>query len=128
MANQYFNQFHYSPIPMLTSIFAKVSIGATGAPTLVTAGGLSKGVASISRNGAGDYTVTLTDSYPYLVGVRAIFKASAAPAAPDVSVKAEAVASSKTVRILCSAAGVATDPGNGETMYLEIILKNSSAF
>lgn len=128
MANQYFNQFHFSPIPMLTSIFAKVTIGAAGAPTLVTTGGLSKCVASISRVSAGKYTVTLNDTYKYFVGLRGSFVASGGPAAPDVNVDSESVASAKTVTVLTQAGGVNTDPANGEVMYLEILLKNSTAF
>lgn len=128
MANRYFNQFHFSPVPMYTSLFAKVSIGASGAPTLVTAGGLSKGVASVSRSSAGDYVFTLADTYNYLVGLKGVFKASAGAAAPNVSIKAESVASAKTVEILTQAGGVNTDPANGEVLFLEIELKNSSAF
>lgn len=129
MANQYFNQFHYSPIPMLTSIFAKVTIGASGAPTLVTTGGLSKAVASISRNGAGDYTLTLTDTYPYFVGIRCVFNGGATgPAAPVVSVRSETVSTTKTVRFLCQNGGINTDPASGEVMFLEFVLKNSSSF
>lgn len=128
MANLYLNQFHYSPIPMLTSLFAKVSIGASGAPTLVTAGGLSKHIASIVRNDVGDYTITLSDTFNYFVGLRSSFVAANGPAAPDVNVAAEDVASAKTVQVLCQAGGVNTDPAQGEVMNLEFILKNSSAF
>lgn len=128
MANRYFNQFHFSPIPMYTSIFAKISIGASGAPTLVTAGGISKGVASVSRVSAGKYLLTLSDTYNYLVGGKGIFVASGGAAAPDVSIDAESVASAKTVTILTQAGGVNTDPASGEVLLLEIELKNSSAF
>ena len=128
MANQMFNQFHFSPIPMLTSIFAKISIGASGAPTLVTTGGLSKYVASVVRNDEGDYTITLNDTYKYFLGMRGSFVASGGASAPDVSVSAESVATAKTINFLTQAGGVNTDPASGEILYLEILLKNSTAF
>jgi hypothetical protein len=128
MANRYFNQFHFSPIPMYTSIFAKISFAGSGAPTLVTAGGISKGVASVSRTSAGKFVVTLSDTYNYLVGAKGVFVASGGAAAPNVCVDSESVASAKTVTILTQAGGVNTDPASGEVLLLEIELKNSSAF
>jgi hypothetical protein len=113
---------------MLTALYAKISFGASGAPTLVTANGASKAVASVSRNGAGDFSITLTDTYPLLKGINASFVASSGPAAPDVNVKSDAVSSTKVLRILTQAGGVNTDPADGEVLLLEIMLKNSSAF
>jgi hypothetical protein len=128
MANQYFNQFHFSPVPMLTAIFAKISFGAAGAPTLITAGGASKAVASVSRNDEGDFSITLSDTYNLFKGINASYVAANGPAAPDVNVKSETVSSTKIVRILTQAGGVNTDPAEGEVLCLEIMLKNSSAF
>lgn len=128
MANRYFNQFHFSTIPMYTSLFVKISFGASGDPTLVTSGGFSKGIASVSRTSAGLFVVTMSDTYNYLVGLKGCFVASGGPAAPDVSVNAESVASAKTVTINTMAGGVNTDPANGEVLLLEIELKNSTAF
>lgn len=128
MANRYFNQFHFSPIPMYTSIFAKISFGVSGAPTLVTSSGLSKGVASVSRSSAGKFVVTLSDTYKYLVGGKGIFVASGGAAAPEVSIDSESVAVAKTVTVLTQAGGVNTDPAAGEILLLEIELKNSTAF
>lgn len=129
MANPYGYQFSYSFVPGLWQVFMKVNIGATGAPTLVTANGASKGVASITRNGAGDYSIVLNEAWKSLLMVEAVFDAGAsAPASPTVSIKSNAVSSTKTLRILCTAAGVATDPASGEVMYLKITLKQSSAY
>jgi hypothetical protein len=128
MANQYFNQFHFSPVPMLVALYAKISFGANGAPTLVTANGASKAIASVSRNGAGDFSITLSDTYPLLKGINASFVASAGAAAPIVSVKSDLVSTTKVLRILCQSGGINTDPANGEVLLLEIMLKNSSAF
>ncbi len=128
MANRYFNQFHFSTIPMYTSLFAKISFAANGAPTLVTTGGFSKGIASVSRSSAGKFVVTMSDTYNYLIGVKGSFVASGGAAAPNVCVDSESVASAKTVTILTQAGGVNTDPASGEVLVLEIELKNSSAF
>lgn len=128
MANGYYNQFHFSPVPMLTAIYAKISFGAAGAPTLVTANGASKGVASVSRNDEGDFSITLSETFPLLKGVNASFVAADGAAAPDVSIKSDLVATTKVLRILTQAGGVDTDPANGEVLLLEIMLKNSTAF
>lgn len=128
MANRYFNQFHFSTIPMYTSLFVKVSFGASGAPTLVTTGGFSKGIASVSRTSAGVFVVTMSDTYNYLIGLKGTFVASAGPAAPTVNVKSESVASAKTVTLNTQAGGINTDPASGEVLLLEIELKNSTAF
>lgn len=50
-------------------LFAKISIGATGAPTLVS-GEASQGVASVARNSAGNYTLTLQDKYAALLNAQ----------------------------------------------------------
>lgn len=128
MANKYGNQFHYSPVPGLWAIYAKVSFGVDGAPTLVSTNGASNGVASVSQNGDGDYSITLSDTYPLLKGVNASFVASAGAAAPDVSVKSDLVSTTKVLRINTQAGGVATNPAPGEVLLLEIMLKNSSAW
>lgn len=128
MANGYYNQFHFSPVPMLTAIYAKISFGATGAPTLVTANGASKGIASVSRNGAGDFSITLSETFPLLKGINASFVASSGAAAPIVTVKSDLVSTTKVLRVNTQAGGVNTDPANGEVLLLEIMLKNSTAF
>lgn len=128
MANKYGNQFHFSPVPGLWAIYAKISFGASGAPTLVTTLGCSSGVASVSRNGAGDFSITLNETYPYLKGLNANFIASAGPAAPTVNVKSDLVSTTKVLRINTQAGGVNTDPASGEVLLLEIMLKNSSSW
>lgn len=113
---------------MLTSLFVKATIGAAGAPTLVTANGMSKYIASIVRDDEGEYTITLSETFNQFLGIRASFVASGGAAAPDVSVDSEAVATTKEIVILTQSGGVNTDPADGEIMYIEIMLKNSTAF
>lgn len=104
-------------------LHAKVSIGASGAPTLDSE--ISVGVESIVRDSAGVYIVTLDDKYNDLVDFSVM---QLATAAEDLSfqVEAEAVATDKTVQFQCKAAAVETDPSDGSTLFIKLALKNSS--
>lgn len=122
MANRNFNR-KQSLEKEVKEIYAKVTIGATGAPTLVAAS--SKGVASISRTSAGLYVLTLQDKYNALMHFDCCV---VTPSAEDLNcnLKAESVASAKTVTFLCTAAGVATDPASGDSFLIALQLKNTS--
>lgn len=116
---------------------AHVTIGATGAPTLVAADSI--GVISITRNSAGDYTVVfgtpangvnVLDTYYQFLFLGAAFKASGAPAAPDVGIKSIDVKDPAkcSLEFVCfNNSGTATDPGNGEEMFLHFEFGDSSA-
>lgn len=104
-------------------IYAKITIGASGAPTLVAA--QSQGVASISRTSAGLYVLTLQDKYMKLM------HASFAVTTPTISdikanLKSESVLSAKTVTFHCSTGAIATDPASGDSILVQLQLKNSS--
>jgi hypothetical protein len=109
-------------------LFAKVNIGAAGAPTLVTSN-QSKGFASITRTGDGAYDVVLQDSYYKFLGCSVVFDAgSAGPAAPTVAIYDNLVTDNPgTFSLLCQNGGVDTDPASGEIMYIHLIVGNSSA-
>lgn len=130
---QFFNQaLGLEPAPV--RLFAKVTIGAAGAPTLVSAS--SKGVASIARNSAGDYTLTLGDSYTKLFSIRCTVQNSTGiPAAPTMGIKAQSVNTTGAGTVEVVFAGptnsstttlVATDPASGDTLWFELILSNSN--
>lgn len=123
MANRLLQQFTFSTEKMPVQLYMQVSFGSTGAPTLVQG---SSFVSSIVRNSAGDYTITLRDAYNRLMGMDQRFLNTAAPAAPGMWIKSQAVATSKTIGIVFNAAGTPTDPASGENVYLIIFLKNSS--
>jgi hypothetical protein len=123
MSNQRYTQFRYSKEKKVVDLFAKVTFGSSGAPTLVVA--QSKGVKSIARNSAGDYTVTLGDKYPTLLGVKHTFANATAPAAPAMYVKAS---TTSTIEVVFNAVGTATDPASGEAVYLHFIFNDTSAF
>ena len=123
MANRNFNR-KQSLDKEIKEIYAKVTIGASGAPTLVAAD--STGVASISRSSAGLYVLTLQDKYMKLRHADIMV---VTPDAEDIvaNVSSESVASAKTVTFRCTAAGVAADPASGDSFLISLQLKNSSA-
>lgn len=142
MANRYCNQFQLTQEKRVTSIFAKVSFGASGAPTLSASN--SKGVLSVTRDNPGTYTFVFgsgsgvsqqLDTYVKLMGVNVVFNTSAvnigvtAPAAPAVFIAADNTSStsSASIQVVFNAAGTATNPASGEIAYLEFIFGDSVA-
>lgn len=124
MPNPYGFQFRSSPCPAVWDLFGKVTIGAAGAPTLVAINSL--GIASVSRVSAGLYSIVLGQKYQRLLMVNAVFVAGGANA-PIFSIALDNVASTGILRVqFRNDAGAATDPGNGEVLLLDIIVKNSS--
>lgn len=123
MANRYTYQFQGSNVVGQVNLFFKITFGAAGAPTLASNNGY---ISSVVRNSAGDYTITLADAYKTLLMVRHVFNSgSSAPASPGMWVKTDSV-SSKSLRIVFNAAGVATDPASGEIALMQLTLNNSS--
>jgi len=128
MANRDFKNFQAAE-RQVKRLYMKATIGATGAPTLVTDDSL--GIKSIARNGAGDYTVTLgtpsglTDHYNKLLWADGKLLD---PVAEDVRVNidTDSVSASGLVKILTLTGGSATDPSNGATLTMVFDVKNSS--
>lgn len=122
MANRRFHRMQ-SLSREVKVLHAKVSIGATGAPTLDS--DLSVGVASISRDSAGVYILTLDDKYNNLLHFNVMMLEATAE---DLTfqVESEAVATAKTIQFQCKAAAVETDPSNGSVLLIRIELKNTS--
>ncbi len=102
-------------------LYAEVSIGASGAPTIVRA----TGIASIARNSAGLYTLTLQDKYMRLMWAGVTIQS---PTAEDLTAHlvAETVATNKTVQLRTLTAATATDPASGDKLLIKLELKNSS--
>lgn len=120
MANRNFNR-RQALEKEVKDIYARASIAAAGAPTLVS----RVGVESLVRNGTGDYTLTLQDKYVALkwVDVKIIDDT-----AQDLTVQihSEDVDGAKTVRFLCLDTGVAADPASGAQLLIKLELKNTS--
>lgn len=115
----------------VVTLFAKATIGASGAPTLVASA--SKGVASITRNSAGQYALLLSDLYPAMLWATARLMNTADSDPSTVGVEnrlvSETVSSTTptvTYQWYASDDGADTDPANGATLYFQITLRNSS--
>ncbi len=124
----YRSQFSYSFAGQSTVIRPRVSIGASGAPTLVSATGM--GLESITRNSAGNYTLLLSGPAYELMGLEcAIISGASAPAAPSLNIVSQAVATIAAPTIIIQfrdIAGAAADPASGEILLLQIDLNRSS--
>lgn len=126
MANRTFNQFQGTLEKGLVQLFAEVSFGASGAPTLVR----GKGVASVAKAATGTYTVTLQDTYIRTLGVASTWKGTAAPAGVVVVLNGDNVtnAAAPTVSLkIYDEAGAATEPASGEAVLVALTLSNSTA-
>lgn len=106
-------------------LHAKVNIGTTGAPTLVTANGASMGIASVVRDGQGLYTVTLEDQYVALVDFKVIQVASTAQDLNFQIVSEDMT--NKEIKFRCLTAAVETDPAATTSLIIKIELKNTTA-
>lgn len=142
MANRDFDAVAYQLEKKLVSIFARVTIGAAGAPTLVTtttgSGNPSKGVATITRTATGKYTIQLglvdsvsgqllSDLYTRLLTVGVTVLNSSLTSVIGGQLTSDTVATNGQFQFqFISAAGAAADPANGDTLLWEIILKNSA--
>lgn len=150
MANRNFTNQQYSLVKGRVSLWARVSIGATGAPTLskwnpatrtytsapTTGTGPyaigCEGIKSIARNDVGVYTITLQNTYQRLLALKATFSNSTGlptilsvgiwSAATDVTVASAPVVKFSTL----SSTGTAADPASGDIMQLEFELQNSA--
>lgn len=128
MSNRRYQQFSWSNATMPVTVYAQVTFGASGAPTL------NKGSADISgivRNSAGNYTLTFRQTFQQLLGVNVVFNSgSSLPTAPSMYIAANttATAATRALNIVFTdlETPAATDPASGEIAYLQIIFNNSS--
>ena len=141
MANRQFNQFNYDLEKGLVRIYARVAIGATGAPTLTIAtnsGNPSNGIASVTRSAAGKYvftfgatgsTQTNLDTYQRIIFCNAniINSTISTVVSTQISVEAVTTVTAPAITIQClAAAGTAVDPNSGDVLLVEFVLKNAT--
>jgi hypothetical protein len=126
--NRYFTQFRYALEKKPVDLYAKFTVGASGAPTLVAAA--SKGVASVAETAnAGEYIITLQDRYYDLYAVLpTITFASGSPASgASFVVRAQDVDGDKTITVqFLNGSFAATDLASGCEVVLKMELKGSS--
>lgn len=119
MANRNFNR-RQALEKEVKDLYAKVSIGSSGAATVVNA----YGIASIARVSQGLYRITLEDKYVSLKSLRVI---QIATSAEDLTfqIKLETVASTKLIEFFTLAAGSVADPSSGSSLLIKIEVKNT---
>ena len=123
MANRTFNR-RQALEKEIKDLYANISIGGTGAPTLNKVAGIK----SVTRNSAGDYTIVLEDRYVALKFFKAIhIKSSAENLTFQVKAHNVASASAPSIEFLCLTAGTPTDPASGDVLLIKIEVKNTSA-
>lgn len=147
MANRSFSQYQYSMVKGRVTLFARVTIGATGAPTLTkwnpgtgtfTAAPTTgsgpyaigcEGVKSITRISTGVYNLLLQDTYQRLLEFDVIF--SNATGLPTTSPGLWTTGTD--VRTLATgikfttinSSGAAADPASGDVMQIYADLQNA---
>lgn len=123
MANRTFNR-RQALEKEVKDLYLKVAIGGSGAPTI--SANIGGGVASITRASTGLYQITLADQYNSLKFFEGIHIKSTAEDL-NIQIKAEDVASAKTIDFFTLAGGTETDPSSGSVLVLKIEVKNTSA-
>jgi len=122
MANRYLNQFAACAENAVVSIFGKASITNT---TGVVSAFSGKLISNVARTGAGEYTITLEDSWNSLLD--ASFQIVAATPVDLVpQVLSYSVTTAKTVVVNLLAAAVPTDSAQDIELMFTLTLKNSS--
>lgn len=120
MANRNFNR-KQALEKEVKELYAKVTIGASGAPTLTS----GYGITSVAKVSDGLYRFTLADQYASLKHVEAILLESTARD-HTFQLKLETVATTKLVELFVLTAGVVAEPANGAIIFVKFDLKNTS--
>lgn len=114
-------------------IYGNFAVGATGAPTLGATG--NKGITSVVRNSAGQYTVTLDDSYNAVLWAAAqvVDATNSDPTTVGVMSRVHdtsittAGAGTVTFQFVSTATpGTVEDPRNGATVLFNVVVRRSS--
>lgn len=130
MANRSFHRHLGSLEIDVVTLYAKFAVGASGAPTLDTSN--SKGVASVTRDSAGQYTLLFSDYYQRLLWADAkLFSTSASNPTTDgvgFRLEADALSTAKTCQVQFFALddGAAADVLDGQVVYMKFELRNST--
>lgn len=131
MANRSFHKPLGSLEIDVVTLYAKVTVGASGAPTLDTTN--SKGITSFTRDSAGQYTIRFSDQYQRLLWVDAcLVSTTASDTTTDgVGFRLEADAVSNAtptcqVQFFALDDGAAADVKDGQVVYFKFELRNST--
>ena len=132
MANRNLKRPSYSFEQDTVSIYGKFTVGATGAVTAGTVKG--GGLSGVVRNGAGDYTITLSDKYNRFLNFEAWFASASgnsgiARVEPYNSTPAnfQSGFAGGAFSVKClDYAGAAADPASGAIFHFRVVVRNSS--
>jgi hypothetical protein len=141
--NRWLNQFPSTFNNKEVYVYARVTFGSSGAPTLVTSGYQSKGVYSVTRDSQGKFTFVFgtpspspagKDTYVSVLGVAVSYDSTGnsgnAPAAPLYHVSGNSVSTVNVCSIqvtTTNTSGTATDPASGEAAWFQFKLNDSTA-
>ena len=82
-----------------------------------------------TKNAAGDWSLTLADGYNKLVGATAIYNVnSATPTDLVPSMYSNTVGTTNIIKFKLLTGTVATDPGNGASMFVTLKLRRGSDY
>lgn len=122
MANRNFNR-RQALEKEVKDLYVRVSVGASGAPTLVS----RIGIASIARDSAGTYTLVLQDRYVALKFFQVSFLDDSAQDLRAQILDDSSATADKYIQFATLTGASATDPQSGQTMLIKIELKNTTA-
>lgn len=129
MADRNFYPAHGALEVSCISLWCEINIGSTGAVS--SSSGL--GIASVVRDSAGKYTITLADSYNKLLwaDVALLDDTNSDPTSVGIvgrlySEDVDAATPVVTIQFYDFTDGSAADPASGAKVYVKIELRNSS--
>ena len=107
----------------MVELYAEITFGAAGAVSASS----GKGIASVTRDALGEYTIAFTDRFPAFMAASFDYETTETNAgwACTQSEAVDTATPSLTFRTN-DAAGAKADPASGETLRVCIKLKNSS--
>lgn len=123
-------QFGQAYVTGVVDVYAKVSFGASGAPTLSTAAGEALGVTTVTRASAGLYSFTFAGPFQKILAADVIYEVTATGigAAPGLGIRS--FTPSTGILLLTTfdlESPAATDPASGDVGYFHFVFKNTTA-
>ncbi len=99
-----------------TVLYAKVSIGSSGAATST-----GYGFTSIAKSDTGEYLITLDRKYKKLLGLNITFQ-QATDQGLIHSIKTNSISSAGTILFRTAVGTTETEPSSGTVMYIQVIV------
>lgn len=131
MASRTFAQYRLSVEKAVAELWADITLAGSSNPTINRA----KGIASVTRNAAGQLTFTLQDAYVKLLGVHleGVVNATVTNIVGPLHIVTDntnAAAKTLVVAFVTNSAGtfgIATDPTSGAVVKIRFVLSTTTA-